>query len=311
MLHSKSHMKIHLNKTPIQILLLLLWCGNVLAESHSPCRDLLGPLLLDQPAPLQRTVGKAVAEGAVLDLPTLQRAAIQLNGTTKPPALSEGIYVYLITEGDQLTLLPRTLTNSSGKPFSKTGNLLGTHEGLFQLLAKNGTPKILGAGEIAVRDGNIRTFSNRSGTFRGDANHLQYSLQIFKANQLPFKSRLVQLEYGAGAANPHRSALSQASLDALFQSDPALAKLLAQTRKTLNAIPDEKIDELASLLMDKSLSIKAPVEARYYEYGFHLLASWPAPLESDAAIIRPFIGKLKYENYPALLQIIERESLQK
>ncbi|MBL6991275.1 MAG: hypothetical protein ISR65_15935 [Bacteriovoracaceae bacterium] len=141
-----------------------------------------------------------------------------------------GTWIYLIDQDKNIVMAPRIpqLLFTSDNASQLTPPFIATHRALFQKLLdyrwQQGTivPLIFSAGEIRVVRGNkVQIINNRSGSYPGNHEHLQFAIKQFKKKGMDMNGAL-EYDFSMASVDPHVEVIKSAKIYYKVRADRGL-----------------------------------------------------------------------------------------
>ncbi len=192
-----------------------------------------GPHAPDYPPSIAKTKRSREYPNAVDAYGDVIKAGEKLS----PEQVKDGIYVYVIAHANGQRYLIWSL-RAPGAIEGQPGKNLVTHDSLLeQLSRKLGIPAsqlaVHGAGQSQILHGEVSSLDNKSGSRRGNAEHLAYAetflksagLKILPAGAKPTTQRIDFAKMEEGEEDIHAEADEQAQVVVEVRNDPRLREL--------------------------------------------------------------------------------------
>jgi hypothetical protein len=230
----------------------------------------------------------ALAEAAkVTDLKRLKPATLVADladpSSSKVLAnLDDGIYVYGIDSSNHLVMMPRTMIAPSELLANPDAQSLGSHAGLMLVPQDKFGPNagFVSTGEFVRRNGRVFSVDNKSGTFPGGSDSLQYGIKKLKSAGLEIESGKTKIadasKYETSGA--HDVAYRQVKIEAKVMADPVRRQLYEEARRIMKKA-DGKFDQTSvAVFLPSSMSENVRRNAGYF------YDRWQLPSEGTAYI---------------------------
>ena len=266
------------------------------------------------PAIISKTVNNKLVEVKVIDPARIEKQAKVFPSTTevheqKPLShLEDGTYVYLMDKSRQTAIVSRrfddTRLTPEGDPIEQ---YVGAHDSLYILIeAKNAhVPEVVAAGEIIVRNNKVIVVSNASGTFRGNATHLEFATSELENLGLQVTKETRHIDYSVNPlGDPHDGVAKEVKDELRMLRDPEARRLWQKTRLATarfnKAFPDvdaKKIFRIADP-NDFDLAVNA----------IEFMGRWNNAADGETYVIQLFQHDLGMQRFERLLDVMEKLS---
>ena len=217
--------------------------------------------------------------------------------------LDDGIYVYGIDSSNHLVMMPRNLIPGSEVLANPNAPSLGSHAGLMVVLQeKFGTgAEFVSTGEFVRRNGRVLAVDNKSGTYPGGSDSLQYGVKRLKAAGLEINERTKIADASKfETSGAHAVAYEQVRIEAKVMADPVRRQLFEETKRIMKKA-DGKFDELPmSMFFPSSMSDTAKNNASYF------YDRWKLPSEGTAYIFEE-VFESRFATNPAAYKKMLKE----
>jgi hypothetical protein len=218
------------------------------------CRSLFQRAGVSAPDPLKRN-----------DLPFLdnevREAGFEVKPGWKPDRLNE-TYLFVVLQTGKIWVTPQLISPRQNDAY------IGSHRALeARKNKKNPQDKIVAAGEIIVKNGVISFISNKSGTFRGNQKHLDYSIFMMRNLGIEIPEQVNTQDFFSEPRDLHAVHLARAEALSLAET-PEYKDMKARWEPLIFRLhqlyPDRRVPgELSGLFVDDVWTF---IEANGKEY---------------------------------------------
>lgn len=228
------------------------------AECPGGLRKALGDLLRpERPTYLLRDAAKRVESYEVLSAGQILRRPDELKN------LPDGDYVFLMDAKERTIVSPRTPESVGG---ANTGRYLVTHRSLAQKLKEidGREPTIFAAGEFKITNGRVSEINNKSGTYRGTSQHLNYAADTLKSRWgLRVEEGTTMRDLSTARADPsHFREKDSSELLLKFRDTPDFNRLTSLYQRLAEVYPAKipgrmDVDHLHKLVEERRAALGA------------------------------------------------------